>query len=166
MSYTGTVEVISGLKQKNNAKFPIVEASAVWVSDNKSLEDLIDGLDGSSIKEYVDNKSSTQSSQYNDVINNHESRIGNIEQELNNNSLSAEVIHDILEETERASIAEEDLSNRIDTISNRVQFSRTSTDPRYANSLFIITDNNDNVLAYFDKDGDFHVNGNIYVNNW
>lgn len=41
MAYNGSVELISGIKQKNNGTFPLVKASAVYVDDNVSLSDVI-----------------------------------------------------------------------------------------------------------------------------
>ena len=38
MAYTGSVELISGIKQKNNGTFPLVDASAVRVDDTTRLD--------------------------------------------------------------------------------------------------------------------------------
>ena len=45
MAYTGSVELISGIVQKNNGTFPLVDASAVRVTDNKRLDVEIEGLE-------------------------------------------------------------------------------------------------------------------------
>lgn len=41
MAYEGSVELISGIKQANNGTFPLVDASAVRVADNKRLTDAL-----------------------------------------------------------------------------------------------------------------------------
>ena len=44
MPYTGSVELISGIKQKNNGNFPLVDASAVRVTDEKRLDKVLEEL--------------------------------------------------------------------------------------------------------------------------
>ena len=167
MAYSGSVEVVSGLKQKNGANFPIVEASAIYVSDDKRLSDIISGFEKTNIKEYVEGKLEGQDNRYTWTINDHENRLLEVEKDLTNSELvDLNTIKDIIEETERATLAEENLSIRIEFISNRIHFSNISNDSTYADALFVLTDNDNNVLAYFDNNGDFHVNGNIYVENW
>lgn len=46
MAYTGSVELISGIRQKNGQDFPLVDASAVRVDDNTRLDDALDSVDG------------------------------------------------------------------------------------------------------------------------
>ncbi len=41
MAYKGSVELISGIKQKNNGDFPLVDASAVRVTDEKRLDEVL-----------------------------------------------------------------------------------------------------------------------------
>ena len=38
MAYNGSIELISGLKQKNNGNFPLVDATAVRVDDATRLD--------------------------------------------------------------------------------------------------------------------------------
>lgn len=40
MAYNGSVTLISGITQKNNGKFPLVDATAVRIDDNTRLSDL------------------------------------------------------------------------------------------------------------------------------
>lgn len=40
MGYGGSIELISGIKQKNNGNFPLVDASAVRVTDDERLDDM------------------------------------------------------------------------------------------------------------------------------
>lgn len=44
MSYQGSVELISGIKQKNNGNFPLVDATAVRVDDETRLSDVLGSL--------------------------------------------------------------------------------------------------------------------------
>lgn len=44
MAYTGSVELISGIKQKNNGTFPLVDATAVRVEDDRDLKTELNGL--------------------------------------------------------------------------------------------------------------------------
>ena len=46
MAYNGSIELISGIKQKNNGKFPLVDASAIRVDDNSMLDATLDTLKG------------------------------------------------------------------------------------------------------------------------
>lgn len=41
MAYKGSVELISGITQKNNGDFPLVDASAVRVTDEKRLDEVL-----------------------------------------------------------------------------------------------------------------------------
>lgn len=41
MGYTGTVDLISGIRQKNGGKFPLVDASAVRMTDDSRLNDYL-----------------------------------------------------------------------------------------------------------------------------
>lgn len=43
MAYNGSVELISGIKQKNNGSFPLVDASAVYIDDNTRLDNALSG---------------------------------------------------------------------------------------------------------------------------
>lgn len=45
MAYTGSVELISGIVQKNNGSFPLVDATAVRVTDNERLDTKISGME-------------------------------------------------------------------------------------------------------------------------
>jgi len=49
MPYEGSIELLSGIKQKNNGTFPLVDASAVRVDDSHRLDDILektaDGLE-------------------------------------------------------------------------------------------------------------------------
>ena len=38
MAYNGSIELISGIKQKNNGNFPLVDATAVRVDDATRLD--------------------------------------------------------------------------------------------------------------------------------
>lgn len=79
MAYNGTVEVISGLVPKNGAKFPIVEASAVYMSDAKMLSDILEGFEETTLKDYLDTTiaETTESvSQYNERLNALEEAVG------------------------------------------------------------------------------------------
>lgn len=40
MAYNGSVTLISGIVQKNNGKFPLVDATAIRIDDNTRLSDL------------------------------------------------------------------------------------------------------------------------------
>ena len=40
MAYNGSVELISGIKQKNNGTFPLVDAAAVRIDDSTRLSDI------------------------------------------------------------------------------------------------------------------------------
>lgn len=40
MAYNGSVTLISGIVQKNNGEFPLVDATAVRIDDNTRLSDL------------------------------------------------------------------------------------------------------------------------------
>lgn len=46
MAYNGSVELISGIKQANNGTFPLVDASAVRVSDDKRLDAVVGEVAG------------------------------------------------------------------------------------------------------------------------
>lgn len=46
MAYNGSVELISGIKQANNGTFPLVDASAVRVSDDKRLDAVVNEVAG------------------------------------------------------------------------------------------------------------------------
>lgn len=46
MAYNGSVELISGIKQANNGTFPLVDASAVRVSDDKRLDAVVSEVAG------------------------------------------------------------------------------------------------------------------------
>ena len=41
MAYTGSVDLISGIRPKNNGKFPLVNAPDVYVDDNTRLDALL-----------------------------------------------------------------------------------------------------------------------------
>ena len=45
MPYNGTVDLIAGLRQKNSGTFPLVDAPAVRVTDDKNLKTKLDELD-------------------------------------------------------------------------------------------------------------------------
>ena len=45
MAYNGTIELISGITQKNNGDFPLVDASAIRVEDNKRLDEKLAEMD-------------------------------------------------------------------------------------------------------------------------
>ena len=45
MAYDGSVELISGIVQKNGGSFPLVDAPAVRVDDNTRLDAKLSGLD-------------------------------------------------------------------------------------------------------------------------
>ena len=47
MAYSGSIELISGITQKNNGNFPLVDASAVRVKDNERLNETIITLNDS-----------------------------------------------------------------------------------------------------------------------
>ena len=48
-NYSGNVELISGIKQKNDGDFPLIEAHSVQVDETgKRLDELLDGLGNSS----------------------------------------------------------------------------------------------------------------------
>lgn len=48
-NYTGSVELISGIRQKNNGDFPLMEAHSVQVDESgKRLDELLDNLGNSS----------------------------------------------------------------------------------------------------------------------
>lgn len=40
MAYNGSIELISGIKQANNGTFPLVDASAVRITDTQRLSDI------------------------------------------------------------------------------------------------------------------------------
>ena len=205
MAYNGSVEVVSGLKQKNNADFPIVEASAVYVADGKNLADIISGIEEINIKEYLDNNNQSQQSvmdSYGTRISTIENTVGTIsgdktiaqklteidneiglntsadnslknrvtslETVVGNTSeeLTTETVAAIVEETARSIEAEDTLSYRIDYLEGLPVVMSVSNDTKYATHLNTITDSTGNVLAYFDTEGNFHVNGNIYSENW
>ena len=44
MSYNGSIELISGITQKNGGSFPLVDASAVRVDDNTNLDAQLNDL--------------------------------------------------------------------------------------------------------------------------
>ena len=44
MAYTGTIDLISGLRPKNNGEFPLVNAEDVYVDDNTRLDTALDNL--------------------------------------------------------------------------------------------------------------------------
>lgn len=46
MAYTGSVDLISGIRQKNGQDFPLVDASAVRVDDNTRLNNALTAVDG------------------------------------------------------------------------------------------------------------------------
>ena len=46
MAYNGSVELISGIKQKNNGTFPLVDASAVQVDDETRLDETLQDNEG------------------------------------------------------------------------------------------------------------------------
>lgn len=47
MAYNGSVELISGIVQKNNGNFPLVDASAVRITDEQRLDEKISDIDES-----------------------------------------------------------------------------------------------------------------------
>ena len=59
MSYNGSVELISGLKPKNDGNFPLIDAKDVYIADNKSLAELVSGLENTTIANYVGTHSTT-----------------------------------------------------------------------------------------------------------
>jgi hypothetical protein len=81
MAYTGSVELISGIKQKNGQDFPLVDASAVRVDDETRLDDALSGLsaDVTSTAQDVDELSQDLS----EISENSESQIIEIDVPLN-----------------------------------------------------------------------------------
>ena len=55
--YKGSVELISGLTQKNGGKFPLLDASAIQVDDNDTrLNQIIEDIkNGSDVTESLNN---------------------------------------------------------------------------------------------------------------
>lgn len=43
MAYSGSIDLISGLRPKNNGSFPLVNAHDVYVDDDHRLDDVLDG---------------------------------------------------------------------------------------------------------------------------
>ena len=169
MAYNGSVEVISGLKQKNNADFPIVDANAVYIMDGKRLSDIISGLEDKNIKTYIDNNIISQEQRYSGDITNHENRLKVLEMEYDDigeeafgNNISVMLVNKIGESIKN----ELGLIYRLEQIENKPKFVEISEESRYDGYLNVINDKNGQTLAYFDKYGNFHVNGNIYCENW
>ena len=144
MAYNGSVEVISGLKQKNNADFPIVDASAVYVADGKRLSGVISGLEDKNIKTYIDGIQAGQSTElnaYNSRLGTIENHIGtysnqsSISQRLNtleteigpNGSVETKINGAINVEKTRATNAENALGNRATTLEGYVGGKNVST---------------------------------------
>lgn len=53
MAYEGSVELISGIKQANNGTFPLVDASAVRVTDETRLDTELENLKTATAGKYV-----------------------------------------------------------------------------------------------------------------
>ena len=54
-AYTGSIELISGIKPKNNGNFPLIEShDVIYATGDVRLDTLVDGFSGS-IKTYIDN---------------------------------------------------------------------------------------------------------------
>ena len=45
MAYSGTVDLISGIRPKNNGTFPLVNAHDVYVDDNTRLDTALSNID-------------------------------------------------------------------------------------------------------------------------
>ena len=115
MAYNGSVEVVSGLKQKNNADFPIVEASAVYVADGKNLADIISGIEEINIKEYLDNNNQSQQS----VMDSYGTRISTIENTvgtISGDKTIAQKLTEIDNEIGLNTSADNSLKNRVTSL--------------------------------------------------
>ena len=56
MAYEGSIELISGIKQKNNQTFPLIDAEAVYVDDDNRLTNVLSKLvDIQSVDELPEN---------------------------------------------------------------------------------------------------------------
>lgn len=55
MPYNGNVEIVGGLKPKNNANFKLINAKDIYYSDDKDLLDVLGGFEEKGVREYIDN---------------------------------------------------------------------------------------------------------------
>jgi len=119
MAYNGSVEVVSGLKQKNGADFPIVEASAVYVADDKSLADIIDGIENINLKEYFDNANQSQQT----VMDSYGTRISTVENTIGTMTGDKSIAQKLIEiDNEIGLNASEDssLKNRVSSLESSI----------------------------------------------
>ena len=68
-------------------------------------------------------------------------------------------------ESNRAKAAEAELGSRISALEAIPVYASNKDDATLNQNLANIVDNAGNLLGYFDKKGDLHINGNIYANN-
>ena len=134
MAYNGSVEVVSGLKQKNNANFPIVDASAVYVSDGKNLADIISGIEETSIKDYIDNKDYQKDYQSElDAYNNRLVSVENAIGDIDGDKAIAQKLIEIDEEIGLTNTSTDNLKNRVTSLEGNV--GSTSVDTRITSAI-------------------------------
>jgi len=68
-------------------------------------------------------------------------------------------------ESDRAKAAEAALDSRVSALEAIPIYASDKDDATLNQNLANIVDNAGNLLGYFDKNGDLHINGNIYAKN-
>ena len=120
VTYNGTVDLISGLRPKNNGTFPLIESHDVlYATGGVRLDTLLSGF-SDSIKTYIDNTVDTEKTRAEGAESELSTRIESLETSVGNTSVASQISTAVDTEKTRAEGVESGLDSRISTLETTV----------------------------------------------